>query len=169
MRNNLVVTNIAMKAFGGFALSQKTTTTTSCTTWASPELLGGSRGGICNILGFFFLNKICLKTSIDASSFGGQDHHNYNIWWLGKHGNWCTCSSDFFFYNFFPIKFWVDAYRSMCNCFGGHECRYQNVWWFRITVEKLKKKNKRDAPSLNYLWLAWRIQENWWNLHSIHC
>ena len=42
MRNRLVVTNIAInKTFGGFALSQKTTKTTSCITRARPKLSQG--------------------------------------------------------------------------------------------------------------------------------
>ena len=38
MRNRLVVTNIVIKTFGGFALSQKTTKKTNCTTRARPKL-----------------------------------------------------------------------------------------------------------------------------------
>ena len=41
MRNRLLVTNIAIKTFGGFALSQKTAQTTSCTTRARPKLSQG--------------------------------------------------------------------------------------------------------------------------------
>ena len=41
MCNRLVVTNIAIKTFGGFALSQKTTKTTSSTTRARPKLSQG--------------------------------------------------------------------------------------------------------------------------------
>ena len=41
MRNRLVDTNITIKTFGGFALSQKTTKTTGCTTRAHPKLSRG--------------------------------------------------------------------------------------------------------------------------------
>ena len=54
----------------------------------------------------------------------------------------------FFFWQFFfhLILGWcvsIDV-----QLLGGHECRYQNVWWFRITVKKLRKKKQvtLDAP-----------------------
>ena len=34
--------------------------------------------------------------------------------------------------------------------FSDHEWRYQNIWRFRITDKKLKKKKKQDAPSTKY-------------------
>ena len=96
MRNRLVVMNIAIKTFGGFALSQKTTKITSCTTRARPKLSQGCdwlkgyreiQKNWCNLLNiynrFFFAQwNQSFRTSIDALSFGGYDNHNDNIWWL---------------------------------------------------------------------------------------
>ena len=100
MRNRLVATNIAIKTFGGFALSQETTKTTSWTTRARPKPSQGcdwlkGYSGIQEYnteelaqyteykIGFFSQWSQFFRTSIDALSFGGHENQNYNIWWLG--------------------------------------------------------------------------------------
>ena len=91
---------------------------------------------------FFFQWNWSFKTSIAALLFGGHENHNSIIWWLGisaktteqRRRTRLSCDGRdwqknryreidarvvpffFSFDNFFYIKFWVYADRSMCNC-----------------------------------------------------